>query len=180
MTPENQETLFMAIELRLEDHMTEEEYERLFNWGEDIWGLGNLELEWRPKDWHIFVDDDGRAATHVGMLKHTVTVGGRPIVVGGVGGVATALDAQGQGYAQSGMRRAASFMSENLGVEFGLLFCRDQLVPFYERLGWQLVNEPTDFEQSKGTMRSPLNVMVLPFGGREWPSGAIRLDSLPW
>ncbi|MDQ3806018.1 MAG: hypothetical protein M3416_19580, partial [Acidobacteriota bacterium] len=83
-------------------------------------------------------------------------------------------------HAQRGMRHAAEFMRHEWGVEFGLLFCRDALVPFYERLGWQLVNEPVEVEQESGPVVSTLNVMVLPCDGRDWPAGPVSLNSLPW
>jgi aminoglycoside 2'-N-acetyltransferase I len=170
----------VKVEIRLEDHISDEERHILFEWGQNIFGAEDLALRWRPKDWHFFLDVDGRPVNHVGLLKHTIGVGGRPVVVGGVGGVVTVPEAQGKGFAQSTMRRAASFMCDEWGVEFGFLFCRDQLVAFYERLGWQLVREPVEIQQDESNIISPFNTMVLACGGRTWPGGAINLDSRPW
>jgi len=100
--------------------------------------------------------------------------------VAGVGGVVTVPEAQGRGHAQRGMRHAAEFFCREWGVEFGLLFCRDALIPFYERLGWQLVAAPVEIEQPDGPVTSAMNVMVLPCGGRVWPAGDVRLQSFPW
>lgn len=152
----------------------------MFGWGEDIFGSNYLNLTWKPKDLHIFVDVDGSPVTHVGLLEHTVTVSGEAVRVSGVGGVVTTLDEQGKGYASRAMRYAASLMREELRVDFGLLFCHDRLIPFYERLGWQKIKEPVEIEQPSGSITSPMNVMILPCAKESWPVGPVKLSSLPW
>jgi aminoglycoside 2'-N-acetyltransferase I len=171
----------LGVEVRLTDRLSDEERRELFEWGEDIFGLRTFKIQWRPKDLHFVVEASGRPVAHVGVLRHTVRVGGRAVTVGGVGGVVTRGDTQGRGYARLAMGRACSFLREEMGVEFGFLFCRDPLVPFYEKLGWQLLRAPVMVEQGdEGPRRMPLNAMVLPFGGRAWPEGEVSLDSLPW
>lgn len=169
-----------GLEIRLAEQITDEEREALFGWGENIFGIEDGFYRWRPKDWHFIVEEGGRAVGHVGVVRHTVEVAGAPVEVGGIGAVVTVPEVRGKGYAQAGMRRAAEFMCGELGVEAGLLFCRDPLVPFYARLGWQLVGDPVEVEQPSGKIVMPLNVMVLPCAGRSWPAGAVSLNSLPW
>lgn len=166
--------------MRVAERLTEEERRTLFEWGENIFGAEDLQYRWRPKDLHFLLEDDGRVVSHVGLLRHAVTAGGRSVEVAGVGGVVTVPGAQGHGYAQRGMRHAAEFFCREWGVEFGLLFCRDALVAFYERLGWQLVEAPVRIEQPDGPVESSMNVMVLPCDGRPWPEGEVRLQSFPW
>lgn len=169
------------MKIRVEKQMSDEERSHLFGWGEDIFGANHLNIRWRPKELHIFVDVDGRAETHVGLLQHTVSVGERPVRVAGVGGVATARDSHGKGYATEAMRYAGDFMCREWGVEFGLLFCRDPLVPFYERLGWRMVSAPVEVEQPDVVVPAPLNVMVLPCKAvDDWPPGPVKLLSFPW
>lgn len=170
----------MSVQVRVENKLTDEERQRLFGWGENIFGLEDSKIEWRAKDWHIIIDVDGVPASHVGVLRHTVTAGERPVEVGGIGGVATVLEMQGRGLAHRGMQRAAAFMRDELKVEFGLLFCLDRLVSFYRGQGWQLVADPVEVEQEAGSRVLPLNVMVLPCGEGAWPAGRVRLNSLPW
>jgi len=170
----------MTVEIRLSENLTEEEWRALFEWGENIFGAEDLRYRWRPKELHFVLEEGGRPVGHVGLLQHTVTAGGRPVTVAGVGGVVTTPEAQGRGLAQRGMRHAAEFMRQEWGVAFGLLFCRDALVHFYERLGWQLVQDPVEIEQDAGPVVCSLNVMVLPCDGREWPAGPVSLNSYPW
>jgi hypothetical protein len=168
------------MEIRVGNNISDEEHERLFGWGEDIFGANHLNLTWKPKDLHIFVDVDDYPVTHVGLLQHIVAVGEQPVKVCGVGGVVTTLHAQGKGYATHAMRHAAHLMREELAADFGLLFCRDQLIPFYERLSWQKINDPVEIEQPSGPATSPMNVMVLPCRAEAWPAGCVKLNSLPW
>ena len=170
----------VSVEIRVSEKLSGEEWTSLFEWGEDIFGPDDHKYRWRPKDLHFVLEEDGRVMGHVGLLRHAVSVGGRRIEVAGVGGVVTRPEAQGRGLAQRGMRHAAEFFCREWGVEFGFLFCRDELVAFYERLGWQLVEAPVVVEQPDGPVQSIFHVMVLPCDGRAWPAGEVRLESLPW
>jgi hypothetical protein len=168
------------MNLRLADELTEEERQQLYGWGEDIFGMAGVGLQWRPKDRHLFVEVDGRVVTHVGLLQHAVRVGEDAVKVAGVGGVVTVGDQQGRGYASHAMRHVASLMCREWEVDFGMLFCREALVPFYQGLAWQRVEHPVEVEQPSGRIVFPLAVMVLPCKGQEWPAGPVRLESLPW
>ena len=171
----------MGVEIRLADKLGEEERRQLFEWGEDPFGVRDFQIRWRPKELHFVVESAGRPVSHVGVLRHTVAVGRRRVTVGGVGGVITRPDVQGSGYASLALTRATDFMRDELDVEFGFLFCRDPLVPFYERHGWRLIKAPVTVEQGDGPpLVMPINAMVLPFGARAWPEGAVSLESLPW
>ncbi|MCA1557906.1 MAG: GNAT family N-acetyltransferase [Acidobacteria bacterium] len=168
------------MQIRIVDYISDEERKQLFKWGEDIFGVDHLNLRWKPKDLHLFVEVDGRAVTHVGLLRHSVAVGERAVNVCGVGGVVTARDEHDKGYATYAMRHAAGFMRQEMMVEFGLLFCLERLVPFYERLSWQQIKDPVEVEQPDRPVPSPLNVMILPCGEDAWPSGPVKLNSFPW
>jgi GNAT superfamily N-acetyltransferase len=172
----------LDVKIRVTEGVLDPEDRRvLFEWGKNIFGVEDALLQWRPKDTHFIFEADGRVASHVGVLKHTVSAGGVPVVVGGVGGVVTVPEMQGRGLARRAMRHAAAFMCEELGVEFGLLFCLDRLKELYESLGWRPVPERIEIEQAAGPIEAPFNMMVLPCGGaREWPRGAVKLNSLPW
>lgn len=169
----------MAEEIRRADILTDEERERLFLWGEDIFGVGSLAVRWRPKETHFFMDVDGQPLSHVGLLKHEVSVGGKPLTVAGVGGVVTRPEAQGRGYARRLLQHATEVFANEWKVDAGLLFCLPRLQPYYAALGWQPVTDEVRVEeQEKVTI--PLNVMVLPCGVREWPAGEVELQSRPW
>ena len=169
----------MANEIRQTDSLTEVEKRELFDWGDDIFGVSSLNLRWRPKDVHFVLYIDDKPISHVGLLRHAVSVNGEAVAVGGVAGVVTVPEAQKRGHARQLMQHAASFLKE-WNVDAGLLFCLKRLIPYYEALGWRVVEQPVEIEQPQGVIISPLEVMVLPFGGRSWPDGKVTLNSFPW
>ena len=169
----------MTKEIRQAYFLTDAEKEKLFGWGDDIFGATDLNLRWRPKDLHFLVDLDGEAVSHVGVLRHEVSVAGQLLTVGGVGGVVTIPAFQKKGYARELMQHTARFF-ENWQVDAGLLFCLRRRVPYYESQGWQVVPHPVLVEQPSGEIASPLEVMVLPLGKGRWPDGKVKLNSFPW
>jgi GNAT superfamily N-acetyltransferase len=170
----------MAEEIRQTEALTDEEKQRLFGWGDNIFGVAALKLSWRPKDLHFLLYSDGEPVSHVGVLKHVVNVNGEPATVGGVGGVVTLPGAQKKGLARRLMQHTAEFIEREWKVDAGLLFCLPKLTVYYEALGWHEVETSVLIEQPSGKIVSPLSVMVLPLGEEVWSSGSIELGSLPW
>ncbi len=170
----------MAEEIRQASVITDEESERLFKWGADIFGLAPYTVTFRKKDVHFFMDVDNEPMSHVGILKHEVSVGGTPLTIAGLGGVVTRPEAQGKGYARRLIERAVEFFGQEWKVEAGLLFCLPQLERYYASLGWQPLKETVLIEQPSGQIKMPFRAMVFPCQGRPWPAGEVELRSLPW
>jgi GNAT superfamily N-acetyltransferase len=169
----------VATTIRQAYALTDAEKDRLFEWGDDIFGAESYNLRWRPKEVHLILDVNGEPASHVGLVKHEVAVAGRPVLVGGVGGVVTVPAWQKHGYARELMSHAVNFFAE-WKVDAGLLFCMPHRVQFYESQGWSLVSDPVMIEQPEGEMVSPLLVMIIPVAGYRWPYGEVKLKSFPW
>nr|AIA13509.1 Acetyltransferase (GNAT) domain protein [uncultured bacterium] len=168
----------MTQEIRQTNSLTLAERAQLFEWGVNIFGVQNEALTWRHKDVHFILSVDGEDVSHVGVLKHEVSVAGERIPVGGVGGVVTIPTAQRRGYARELMSHVAQFFA-GWEVDAGLLFCLQKRVPYYGSQGWELVHDEVVIQQPDGNINSPLEVMVLPLR-RSWPQGTIELNSLPW
>ena len=166
--------------IRQVESLTAQEKQQLFGWAENVFGVEPLQLSWRPKDLHFLFDSDGKAISHVGILKHEITVNGEAITVGGVGGVVTVPAAQKQGLARQLMQHTAIFLAREWQVAAGLLFCLPEMVAYYEALRWQRVENPVLIEQPTGAIPAPLHVMELPLGREDWLDGSIELRSLPW
>jgi aminoglycoside 2'-N-acetyltransferase I len=158
--------------------LSEAEKEQIFGWGEDIFGAADLNLHWRPKDLHFMLELDGTLVSHVGVLRHEVTVGAEQVTVAGVGGVVTLPAWQRRGYARELLEHTVDFFNY-WEVDAGLLFCLQRRVPFYESQGWRVVNYPVMIQQPE-EIASPLEVMVLPLSEFKWPDGPVKLDSFPW
>src|SRR5271170_7952746 len=93
-------------------------------------------LEWRATEHHVLVMKNGRGVSHVGLLKQAVRVGESMISVAGIGGVVTHPKYRDSGFARLAMEEALPQAVGELDVQFGLLFCREPMLPWYERQGW--------------------------------------------
>jgi GNAT superfamily N-acetyltransferase len=143
----------------------------------DDWGE---QYQWGEDNWTLLLKAENEIVCHVGVVDRTITVGGRPWRVGGLGGVATAPAWQRRGCARQLMETAAAFLRDELRVAAGLLICGDERVAYYSRLGWQWVPGPLLIDQPQGKVVLPCNIMVLLFGETAWPAGPIDLCGLPW
>jgi len=170
----------MLMEIKQTYSLSEADQEKLFGWGEDIFNVLPLTLHWRHKDVRFVLYDNDEPVSHAGILKHVVTVNDEPILVAGLGGVVTVPEARHKGFARRLVLDAMRFAASEWKVQAGLLFCRPQMLAYYESLGWQMVESPVMIDKPSGKIVSPLHVMVIPFGEMAWPAGTVELQSRPW
>ncbi len=157
-----------------------EDAAHLFDWGEDLWSIDCHQLSWRQWTWCFVGYLEGTPVSHVGTLTHTVTVADNDLIVGGLAAVLTLPHARERGYGKATLDAAVRFLHDPEDVPFVLLFCRDQLIPFYGPLGWQQIEDEVTIQQPDGDRPSPLNVLVRSLDGSNWPPGPIALNSQPW
>ena len=137
-------------------------------------------IDWSSPEWWAVGRLAGRIVSITGILKRRVQVGERTLVVGGISGVATHPDHQRRGFASALLRQAAEFMHADLKVAFGFLVCGEHTVPFYGKLGWEVVEAEMVFEFRGAKRLFQGTMMVLPLGEKLWPAGKIDLCGLPW
>jgi GNAT superfamily N-acetyltransferase len=122
----------------------------------------------------------GELVTLLGLLRREILVGGEPVGVAGVGGVATHPQWQKRGFASALLQATEKFMREKMNASFGLLVCADERRPFYERAGWQRVAPELFFTQNAQRRSVKTCVMILPLTEQLWRAGEIDLRGLPW
>ena len=169
----------LSVEIRYAETLTKEEWQALFGWGENIFGLEDANYTWRPKPLHFITEEDGHPLSHVGIVKTSVRVGGRELTVGGIGGVATRPEAQGRHLVHAAMRQAAEFICHELGAEFGMLFCLPRLEPFYARQGWQALEDEVEIDQPVGKVVWPTASWCGRAASECGPWGASRSGGCP-
>ncbi|MEU7062079.1 GNAT family N-acetyltransferase [Streptomyces sp. NPDC046197] len=136
-------------------------------------------LKWLDKEVHFGVRQQGRLVAHAGSVQVPISVGSVRLRVAGIGGVIVTPGLRGQGLARR-VVTAAMDHARGLGVELGMLFCWPDLIPLYERMGWQALPHDVQVQQPEGPVRMPLRAMWAPLvDGAEWPTGQVRLLSLP-
>jgi aminoglycoside 2'-N-acetyltransferase I len=124
-------------------------------------------------------DESGRLVCHVGLFLREIRWDGRPVNVGGIGGVATLPDCRGRGFASIALRRAADCFAD-AKLDFGLLFCEAARFDYYRNQGWRQFHGSVTMEQPNGRSRlTSLTPFVLDI--RLSPrSGDLDLCGLPW
>jgi hypothetical protein len=96
------------------------------------------QIEWAAAEWCVRIwGEDGRLASYVGVGVRDAEHDGRPVRIGGVGGVKTHPDHRRRGHAGRGIRRAVEFFAAQPNIDFALLFCEPRLIDYYASLGWQ-------------------------------------------
>jgi predicted N-acetyltransferase YhbS len=76
--------------------------------------------------------------SHVQVIPIELEGRDRGLLVGGVSSVMTYPEFRNEGHSTALLRRASAHI-EASGMELGMLFCDEETVPFYERLGWHAV-----------------------------------------
>jgi GNAT superfamily N-acetyltransferase len=132
-------------------------------------------IEWMALGW---INDE--LVTLLGLLQRQILVGGEPLQVVGVGGVATHPNWQGRGLSSALLQVTGKFMRQRFDAPFGLLVCGEERRRFYGRAGWQYVASQLTFRQDDRQRIMEAPVMILPLAGQDWPPGAIDLCGLPW
>lgn len=138
-------------------------------------------IEWASSQWcTVCWGSDEQALSYVGAIIRTGMVNDAAVKIGGIGGVKTHTSARRQGLASQAIERVLDFFKEQ-EVDFALLVCEPNLVPLYERMGWQsyagdvLVTQRG--EKGKFTFNLPMTHSVyapVPTGG------VIDLMGPPW
>ena len=137
-------------------------------------------MAYAKADWNVLVYTGDILAANIEIVEHTVTVGGQPLRVGGIGGVATLPEYRGRGLASRGMSAAVKFMRDELGLEYGLLITSARRITLYEGMGWQVVSAPAYFDQPSGKIQNEGITMSLTMTGKPWPPGIVDFCGLPW
>jgi aminoglycoside 2'-N-acetyltransferase I len=132
-------------------------------------------------DYYVRAWDGDRWVSLVEIVDRTITVGGAPVRVAGIGGVSTRPEMRRRGFSAAALREAARFFLDNLNIPLGMLFCGESMIPFYQRLGWRLVRETFTYiwKRNEPPISEPY-FMVLEAPGAVWPPGPVDLNGPSW
>lgn len=142
--------------------------------------FGHVEYQWSQQPWRCMARVDDELVGHLSIVKRTVLAGNIVVEVGGIGAVTTHDTWRRRGVAGALLDRAAQFMRDDLEVPFGLLICRPAVSDVYASRGWHSVPCETHFAQASGTASYPGLTMAVSLQQRQWPSGDVDLQGLPW
>jgi predicted N-acetyltransferase YhbS len=150
-------------------------FEALIDGEDDPFGVGDDPTEWRRKEFHTVLYEDGRAIAHVGLTLADVEIGEHRFQVTGVGGVIVNRDHRGQGKLTPLLEAA---LARDLGPDRAMLFCLPRNAPLYARFGFVRIDAPViaggQDMTGDATMWKPLR------DGVSWPDGPVNLPQLPF
>lgn len=172
----------MRITLIPDEKLPKRERELIASWGREMFGGSEILMryQWAPAMWRVLVREGDELTTHVLAVERECRVGGRPALLGGIGGVMTPPRWRCLGLARQAIARAERFLFDQRSVDFMLLVCLRHLPPYYESLGWQTVPGPLRIDQPQGKVTWSETTMVRMPEGRPPPRGEIDLCGLPW
>jgi aminoglycoside 2'-N-acetyltransferase I len=139
------------------------------------------DVVWANPDQRLLVfNDDHEIICHLAIVLRDATWDGRPVKIGGIGGVATRVDCRRQGVASTAMRKAVREIQETYKRDFGLLFCEPRHASLYKSLGWHAFKGAIFVIQPQGRVRFDATdpyVFDLKVSPR---AGVVDLFGLPW
>lgn len=135
-----------------------------------------------PADWRVLATAGGDLIGHLSIVEREVTVGGKALLLAGIGAVIVQPGWRGRGVGRALLARAEALMREETAADFGLLICEDHRLTFYTVLGWQPAPGPLTFTNWRGECeQANQHILIRPLrAGAIWPPGEIDLRGLPW
>jgi len=106
--------------------------------------------EWATPDWSVINSQENSIVTFYNIVVRNISIDNKKVKVAGINNVITPKIFRGRGYSSKTLRSTQTFIFEDLKCKAGLLLCADELIPFYEKLGWYCVDCPVYFDQADG------------------------------
>jgi predicted acetyltransferase len=136
--------------------------------------------KWAPPDWAIMVWENDEMVSNVHIVERMAKVGTEWVKLGGIGNIATKVEWRQRGYASAALKVAQAFLLDPMQVDFGLMIATEEMVPHYNKVGWNMVAHALTIDQPDGKAKLDYPVMVLPVCKQDWPEGPIDLCGRPW
>lgn len=137
-------------------------------------------IDWSSPQFGIGIWDPD-LISYAGLQTRDARHDGRPVRIGGVGGVATHPEHRGRGHARRCLATADRFFRAETDAEFALLVCAEGLVPYYSDIGWSVFDGTLLVRQDGDTVELTFNLpMVADVAARAPRAGVIDLEGPPW
>jgi aminoglycoside 2'-N-acetyltransferase I len=129
----------------------------------------------------IIVSRNGEVIATAGALWRAALLDEQSVHVGGIGGVMTMPDLQRQGVGRIAVAAAVDLLRREQSPDFGVLFCEEKNVGFYQKLGWSRFEGTVEVQQPAGRITYDIMpTMVAPMRSIAPVRGNLDLVGLPW
>jgi predicted GNAT family N-acyltransferase len=134
---------------------------------------------WAEPDWAIVGFVGAELVSYLNIVDRQASADGAPVHLFGLNNVITEPRHRGQGYSRQLNLYAIDLMAQLDPDACGFLFCSDEMLEFYQRLGWRHFKGQVTVSQPSGDKDWPSNAMLLDTTGRrDWKT--VHLCGLPW
>lgn len=167
----------------IDDRIPAAERETFARWAAEIFaGTPTANRFTWVNDWayQVVVYRDSIPVSYLRIVDRTGLVDGYPVKMGGVADVMTPPEHRRKGFAGLAIEEARRTIFDRIKAGLGLLFCKEELVRFYARYGWQSVDCPVTIDQPSGKVVWPQCTMLLARPGETWAPKSIDVCGLPW
>ena len=130
--------------------------------------------------WHILAWDQGSIVAHLAITQAQAIINDKQLKVGGIVTVFTIPTHRQLGFASTILQEAEQFIFNNMEVDIGMLFCPSEMVAFYAKRDWVLLEQEVWVKQPSGKVIWPEETMVLSHIIRTWDSEKIEVTDYPW
>ena len=137
------------------------------------------ETSWALPDWTIINYNHSEIAAFYNVVVREISIDEQHFKAAGINNVITTKKFRGKGLSTKTLSETKTYLFEDLNLDLGLLLCADDLVPFYNRLGWYKIDCPVFFDQPTGKKVWTANTMLLTNRNILYPQ-KIDLNGLPW
>lgn len=129
----------------------------------------------------ILVKLGGDVVATAGAIWRTARLDDQPVKLAGIGGVMTRPDLERRGLGRAAVEAAVRLLARDQSPDFGVLFCEEKNVGFYQKLGWTRFEGVVQVEQPSGRIvYDIMPTMVAPLRTAAPKSGSLDLAGLPW
>jgi len=138
------------------------------------------ETVWSPPDWHVAFMDGDRVLSFVSLVERIALFDRLAVKLAGISNMITIEPYRHQGFGSQVMLQAQQLIAHDIGAEFGLLLCSDDVIPFYSRLGWFPTGARLRYDQPPAKREWLKDILTYSPHGKRPACDTIDLNGLPW
>lgn len=134
---------------------------------------------WAEPKWAFLGFTESELVSFLNIVDRQVLADDAPMRFFGLNNVISEPQHRGRGYSKQLNKTAVEFMRETDPDACGFLFCADDLIPFYQSLGWKKFAGKVTVSQPSGDKLWPSNAMYFDLSAdRAWKT--VHLCGNPW
>ncbi len=165
--------------------LTQRERDLIRSWSRQFFGLHPLttRFTWVAQEgvrFRVLVYSGEELVSHLRIIERIVSIDDKDVLAGGLGAVMTAPEHHRKGFSSMALREAERLIVDEMNAQIGFLLCLPELVRFYTKRRWQVIECPVEIDQPTGKVVWPECAMLLPKPEMQFAPKTFNLGGLPF